>query len=324
MSDTDAQTQIAGSIQTINSRAADWIIAKREHEWTDALQAELNAWLAQSPAHMVAYLRIDSAWSRADRLNALRLSATTPGNERLRPWFVRIAIGFAALFVVGVVAGRYVHLGEDTKTYSTALGGHAMITLNDGSRVELNTDTIVHISDKADERKVWLDKGEAYFEVHHDPAHPFLLSIGDQRVVDVGTKFTARRDALETRIAIAEGSVRFEPGASGKQVTLVRGDVLVATPQAISVSKESAEDIAIALGWRTGVVTFRHTTLADAAVEINRYDAKQIIVADSAARNMKISGTFPIRNATLFAHLVSVGLGLRIEDRNQDVIVISR
>lgn len=321
---SDTQTQMADRAQTINSRAADWVIAKREHEWTDALQAELNAWLAQSPAHLVAYLRIDSAWSRADRLNALRPSAAPPDTGRIRPLLVRVATVFAALLVVGVVASPFVHLGNDAKTYSTALGGHTTITLNDGSQVELNTDTVVRISDKKDERRVWLDRGEAYFDVRHDPAHPFLLSIGDHRVVDVGTKFTARRDALQTRIAIAEGSVRFEPAASGKQLTLVRGDVLVATPQTVSVSKESAEDVAVTLGWRSGVVTFRHSTLADAAAEINRYGAKRIVVADSAARNMKISGTFPIRNATLFAHLVSVGLGLRVEDRNQDVIVISR
>jgi transmembrane sensor len=321
---SDPQTQMADSAQAINSRAADWVIARREHEWTDALQSELNAWLAQSPAHMVAYLRIDSAWSRADRLNALRPSATAPDTARLRPLFVRASIAFAALLAVGVVVSPFVHLGQDAKTYSTALGGHATIALNDGSQVELNTDTVVRISDKKDERRVWLDKGEAYFDVRHDPVHPFLLSIGDHRVLDVGTKFTARRDALQTRIAVAEGSVRFEPAASGKQVTLVRGDVLVAAPQAVSVSKESAQDTAVALGWRAGVVTFRHATLADAAAEINRYDAKRIVVADSAARAMKISGTFPIRNATLFAHLVGVGLGLRVEDRNLDVIVISR
>ena len=234
---SDLQTQTAASPQAINSRAADWVIAKREHEWTDALQAELDAWLAQSPAHMVAYLRIDTAWSRADRLNALRPSATPPGVPRVKPMLARAAIAFAALLVVGVVAAPFVHLERGREN----LFHHAWRPHHDCAERWLAGRTQHRYGDphfrQERRRKVWLNRGEAYFDVRHDPVHPFLLSIGDHRVVDVGTKFTVRRDASQTRIAVAEGSVRFEPAASGKQLTLVRGDVLVATPQAVSVSK---------------------------------------------------------------------------------------
>jgi hypothetical protein len=32
-------------------------------------------------------------------------------------------------------------------------------------------------------RHVWLDKGEAFFDVKPDPAHPFVIHAGDHKVV---------------------------------------------------------------------------------------------------------------------------------------------
>ena len=325
MSDTNVETQFAYGDRAINARAADWVIARREGvDWTETRQSELDAWLAESSANTIAYLRIDSTWSRADRLGALRPPGRPHAHERLRPLLARVGAALAALLVVGVVASSFMHINESAKTYSTAVGGRTTITLSDGSRLELNTDTSVRISDKKAERKVWLDKGEAYFDVRHDPAHPFLLLIGDHRIVDVGTKFIVRRNASQTRVAITEGSVRFESGMSGKQLTLGPGDVVVATSKSVFVSKEPAQDLAVELGWRIGVVTFRHTTLVDAAAELNRYDVKRIVVADRAARSMRISGTFPVHSATLFARLVGAGLGLHVDDRVQGIIIISR
>ena len=56
----------------IEEQAADWLQRRHFWNWTDGDQAALDAWLAQSPAHLVAYLRLESALGRTDRLAALR------------------------------------------------------------------------------------------------------------------------------------------------------------------------------------------------------------------------------------------------------------
>ena len=62
--------------RAIEARAAAWIAERdRLHDhggWTAEREAALQAWLAASTAHRVAYLRLQQAWQRADRLGACR------------------------------------------------------------------------------------------------------------------------------------------------------------------------------------------------------------------------------------------------------------
>ena len=53
---------------------------------------------------------------------------------------------------------------------------------------------------------VTLDKGEAYFEIKHDAAHPFVVVWpADHRIVDLGTKFLVRDEANGREVALVEG-----------------------------------------------------------------------------------------------------------------------
>ena len=57
-------------------------------------------------------------------------------------------------------------------------------------------------------REIWLDKGEAYFQVRHDAAHPFVVMAMGHRVEDVGTKFVVRRRADSIEITMLDGRVQ--------------------------------------------------------------------------------------------------------------------
>ena len=48
----------------------------------------------------------------------------------------------------------------------------------DGSRIELNTNTVLRARMTTDQRIVWLEKGEAYFRIKHDSTHPFIVMVG--------------------------------------------------------------------------------------------------------------------------------------------------
>ena len=80
--------------------------------------------------------------------------------------------------------------------FSTEVGGHETVTFSDGTRIELNTNTVLRARMTTAQRTVWLDKGEAYFQVKHDPAHP-LTVIAGHRVTDLGTEFLVRDDATQ-------------------------------------------------------------------------------------------------------------------------------
>src|SRR5580692_10869078 len=73
MSEAFKDMSVIVSSKDIRSRAADWVLEKHASgAWTDEQQTALDAWLQQSPAHLIAYWRLDDAWGRTNRLAALK------------------------------------------------------------------------------------------------------------------------------------------------------------------------------------------------------------------------------------------------------------
>jgi len=59
------------SSRQIELIASAWLARRDGAEWTAHDQLQLDAWLQESTAHRVAYLRLDAAWRQSDRLKAL-------------------------------------------------------------------------------------------------------------------------------------------------------------------------------------------------------------------------------------------------------------
>ena len=73
---------MAGSRQ-IERAAAAWLARRDGGDWSPGDQMEFDAWLAQSTAHRVAWLRLQAAWNQSDRLKALA-AGVAPGEVPAR------------------------------------------------------------------------------------------------------------------------------------------------------------------------------------------------------------------------------------------------
>ena len=312
------------SAKAVRARAAAFVIARREHEnWSAEEQVELDNWLAQSPAHTIAYLRIDSAWGRAGRLSALRPARINSFLEHLRPFALRVAAAFAVIAILGAVAATSVLRPHD-RTFTTPVGGRETIAFADGTKIELNTNTVLRTRMTTEQRIAWLEKGEAFFQVKHDRMHPFIVFAGDRRVTDLGTQFVMRRDEGRVQVAVVQGRVWFDASdkqAEAQSALLTPGDVVTATAGAMFVKREPKRDVTNALGWRQGVLVFDHTSLADAVAEINRYNTAKLVVADKDVARLEIGGTFKATNPELFARAACLMLGLHIENRGNETLI---
>jgi transmembrane sensor len=320
------ETQSVSDAMAIEEIAADW--AQRRHfwNWTEQNQAELDAWLAKSLAHRVAFMRLDATLQRGKRLIALKTPpAPDPTDHRIRRVRVGIAAALVALVLVGAAAVNALR-GVPTENFATAIGERETVTLADGSQIDLNTDTQLRVDARADRPRVWLDRGEAYFRVKHDKVRPLVVIAGDQRIVDLGTEFLVRRDQDRFQIAVAQGRVSYEASkavAGTGPLTLTEGDYLTADGRSVSLAKKSPHELTNVLGWRRGVIVFDGTTLADAVAEFNRYNRKKLVIANMAAARLTIDGTFSSDSLEGFTDVVRHVLQLRVEDRG-DTVVISR
>ena len=312
------------SAQQVREEAANWISRRDGTMWSDADQSELDAWLAAAPEHMVAFLRAEAAWGRADRLVALRTAKTSRIAETLKdvlPTALRAVAAAAVIAVVGVAARDYLTT-TNQKTYTTPVGGRETITLVDGSQIALNTDTVLRMDLGGRERRVWLDKGEAYFHVTHNAQRPFRVFAGNRTVTDLGTRFSVRRDTERFEVAVMEGKVAFDAGVKpqDKPIALLPGDVAIATATNVSIVKKPSRALAESLGWQRGLLIFDNTTLADAVADFNRYNSEKLVVAKSVAR-LPIVGTFRTNDVEAFARVTSQVFGLRAESKGASIVI---
>jgi transmembrane sensor len=356
------------SHRALEQEAVDWVVRRDSGEWGDDDQRQLDAWLATSTAHRVAFLRLQAGWDEARRLKALgtghpRGSVPPPRAWRESPYFEssraapsdtpkepglpdrpartrssrpwRLAIAASLVLALGI--GAYYSLHEGGERYSTPIGGVASVPLRDGSKITLNTRSQVRVDLSPTERRIDLDRGEAFFEVAKDARRPFVVRAGDKRIIAVGTQFSVSRNGNDVRVVVTEGTVRLETdgrplrvqssGADSSlapaSIPLTAGSVARARDEDLLVKNESLPQAEEILSWRQGYLIFHDTPLREAVDEFNRYNIHQMSVADRGAASMQISGMFRPTNYDAFVRLLQDGYALHVT-ASEDRTVLSK
>ncbi len=303
--------------------AGRWSERSKCPDWTEADQAALNTWLID-PAHMVAFLRVEAMWQNTDRLKALRRPAPMRAQKistanKLWPILRKTAASLIGAAIVAAIAWQQFNAPSET-TYATAIGEHKTITFTDGTHVELNTNSVLRVS-KKNERKVWLDKGEAYFKIVHNAANPFIVISDGRKVTDLGTKFAVRQDKDSLRVSVVEGLVDVEAKDKNPQSLLKPGEILTATKQNQSITRKPLQTIIASLDWKHGKLFFDYATLAEAAAEFNRYNSTKLVIKDPDVARMTIVGTYNTKNIGKFINATTELFGLKAETSESQIIL---
>jgi transmembrane sensor len=313
----------------ILDEATEWFIEYGEGTLGQHQHVEFVNWLRASPDHVRAYLKISAVWEHTAHLkkrlttdelirlarsdvNVVPLTSLTlsrpenvqstipeaPASPRRRrgPTFA-----LAASFLIAT-AGLSAWFLTQREVYSTGIGEHRSIRLVDGSTVDLNSRSRVRISFEDSERDVELLEGQALFRVAKDPTRPFIVRSGDTRVRAVGTQFDVYRRKSGTTVTVIEGRVVVTPGGiAGRsegvsQSEVGAGEQLTLTTSAAPLPVHA--DVSIATAWTQRKIVFQSTPLSEVVEEFNRYNARQMIVADPRLEATRISGVFSSTDPT--------------------------
>ena len=330
MSEDDrAEKQATASAMEIRQRAADWVLERHaSNSWTDQRQQALDEWLAEAPSHLLAFWRLNAALERTERLAALHQPRSdevrSNARGRFRPVFLKTAVAAMAAVAVTLVATMHFPLKPREAIYATGIGGRETLRLADGSRIELNTDTRIRVDLTPARRIVTLERGEAAFSVRHNPGRPFVVLALGHRITDLGTKFWVREYSGKLQVALMEGQASFEsadPKIQQHSVMLKPGDVVIATSQTMSVSKYVQRTLTRDLAWRSGMLIFDETPLADVVTEFNRYNRNQLDVRDPQIASIKVDGTFRVDNTRGLLDMVQHVLRLRVERQGSRMLI---
>jgi len=235
----------------------------------------------------------------------------------------------AAALVLGVAAASsWYFTAYDPNSYHSALGATKTVSLADGSTVTLNTDTAIHVALTDTERRIDLYRGEAFFEVAKDPRRPFIVSAAEKRIIAVGTKFSVFREALDTRVVVTEGQVKVQEVQDGVTVGPVTqvpaGSIAEAGSAGVLVRHGSIAEAETYISWRSGYITLRDTDLADAVAEFNRYNRKQLVIADSAISGLRVGGNLRATNVGAFVRVLEEGFPVRAEIQDDRIVLTAK
>ena len=337
--------------------AAIWWATRRQADPVRFASEEeaFAAWLteednAKAWEQVDAPLRMVGDFATMPRIQEMRRAALGAGRGQAPPSRRNRILGgaLAASFLGALLwAGLPAHdpsstgavAGAEVWRYATAIGQRRDVILSDGSKVTLNTGSLIEVRYSPGRRDVKLYSGQALFQVAKNPDRPFVVWAHDRQVTALGTAFDVRiRGDGRIQVLLVEGHVRVDPvrpkGIERIIPALARTD-LTAGEQLLTQASGDADvvtaDVERETAWNRGVLIFRDDSVGDAVREVNRYSLVPIVVDDPGVASLKVSGVFPTANRDDFIAALealyplrtkaeqggTVRLGWRNDDRAQ-------
>ena len=301
--------------------AAAWFARLNTRSISAGALEEFRLW-RQTPGNREAYASIEAIWRKTGALKGhpelgdavegalARTRKSAPAGAllvglRSRPV---TSLSIAALATLALVLG--LRIFESRSDYATAVGEDRLVHLADGSQVRLDTSSEIKVHFASGVRRVELVKGQAFFQVAHDPSRPFIVQAGKTDVRATGTRFDVRRDDGVVRVTLLEGSVEVRAAQSsgpghwalrpGQQLRLGAG---LATP--------TTADVTAATSWTSRRITFQAVPLSTAIAEVNRYSARKVVLDAPGVGAIPVGGVFDCGDTDAFVAAVSDLQGLR-------------
>lgn len=327
--------------------ASEWYIKLHTQNANQDLHKEFKEWLAADPENELAYIECEIALSALNHLEkAPEVQSIIESIETEHP---ETAFNFSKIWgkfsqkstlryttaITGLVCicllsmnllNFYSKPPTNNQIYSTLPGKQKTIALNDGSIVNLNTGSQLHINYEEKRRQLALKKGEAVFTVEHDPTRPFDVIAGNRIVRAIGTRFNIIIDGDNIIVSVLEGKVKVLNQTTLRKNTI---DIEKNITPGFSASYNINDDSVITItksekterisGWLQGQLTFNNWMLADAIKEHNRYADIKIFFKDKRINAMRIAGVFKIGDTESFLSALKATFPIEI-DRTENII----
>lgn len=289
--------------------AADWF-ARLGDERAGPDDTRLwQAWLAATPEHRRAWDAVSAISARFEAVAGQpALDALThAGRGRRRA--LRTLMLLAGAGGVGAVAWNQPASRRLWADLRTDVGQTRQATLEDGSRLWLNTASAVNLRFDAAARRVVLVDGEALIDTHPDsrtPARPFLLDVGYAQLQALGTRFAVLRDGGRAWLDVYAGAVRIQPAGTAGRVAQA-GTRTAFSASAIGQPEplDPARD-----AWTRGELVADGMPLARFAAELARY-RRGFVTCTPEIAQLPLVGVFPLADTDRILRALEATLPVR-------------
>lgn len=203
--------------------------------------------------------------------------------------------------VIGKANDELTYVGNHSRKIKKVLrntlvisrGEEYSIVLSDSTKVFLNSMSklVFPVRFSGKKREVILE-GEAYFKVHKDKKHPFIVTVNGMQINVLGTSFNvnAYPDEQKVYTTLVEGKVMIN------SVTQENNKVFLEPDQQAIFSKPDLEmkvtevDAKQYMQWTTGTYTFTNQTLGDIMKSLSRWYDFKYSFSDNSLQYIRFEG----------------------------------
>ncbi len=271
--------------------------------------------------------RLRAEAEREHRRVARPDSVSPSGGRRLHRLHPMWAMAAALLLVVGagLVWRAQYGMGRDgaaaarttaPQEYATPRGQRGVVRLADGTRLILAPDSRLQVARQfgtAATRDVHLE-GEAFFQVAHDPARPFLVHAANAVTRVLGTEFSVRAYPGDREVAVVVKS-----GTVALQDAVLTHGHLGRVDAGGRTTVTGGVDLDRALAWTEGRLVFKNTPLGEALPELSRWFDLEFRLSDSALASRQLTASFRTQPGEPMVDALALMLDVRAERRGSVV-----
>lgn len=317
----------------LHDAAAHWFTREHGGLMTPDERRIFEAWCQADVRHEQAYQEMLRVWGVAkatpDKVfeNILRRRPPRVATVASRRRMLALGVGSACCAAVAsVLVGpeRWFHAPAFSERYVSRRGERRTVDLPDGSALTLNTDSIAQVRFYESERRVLLERGEAFFSVAPAPERPFVVDAGLASVTVTGTQFNVRRDAAQVSVAVESGAVDVAGGGWwNRKVRRLGAAQAVQLADTAAMSEVSTANIVTLTSWRQGKVVFDAAPLATIVAEMNRYRVQPVRLQSAALRGLRVAGVFSTDDPDAFLDVLpslAPVTVLRLPDGHSEIV----
>ncbi|SDC82312.1 FecR family protein [Sphingomonas sp. YR710] len=270
----------------LRTAARDWLLRLHEHPDDTELHVGFAEWISASDAHAQAWSRTHDSWQAMEGL-----AGAVHSNPPLRPTSrLPSRRSLLTLAMSGATIGLATTLLMRPEAYRTGAGERQRLSLGDGTRVDLDSQSSLNVAVDAGRRSVLLIEGRAFFDVAHDMHRPFVVTAGDIAVRVLGTAFAVEHKADGLSVDVARGKVLVDRGNGMQPVELSIGERLII--DAAGSARRAAVDPSRIAAWRDGKIYAVDRPIGDLIGELRGYHKGIILLNAPKLASRRVTGVY--------------------------------
>jgi len=303
------------------------ITRKISGENTEEDVLKVDEWLNEKPENRQVYRRLDEFWNfnqtpenkQLSLFESIKRRISVYENQIRRPFYTTTLFKAAAIVAIILASNFLVYqfkvdsIKPEIVSWQEIVvprGNRMKMVLPDSTSIWLNNETKLRYASNfsSSNREVELS-GEAYFDVHHDTNHPFIVKIGAQRIKVLGTKFSVNAypedQTIET--SLISGSVVFMSGREingNSEFRLDPGYSLLYDKQNNNISTQKIQSSYYQY-WEQGVYAFKDENFESLALKIKRIFNVEVVFEDTFLKTKTYTGTINI-NDNIFLFMEAI------------------